>query len=341
MKPPAYLLQPFALGPRDLPSTLVQAVEAFKTVMLDVDRALKDRLVCGDSAQRQVSAACDEVECALREHIEREPYLEDAIGHYVFRETFPYFTRSRLVDRAFTKPRGYAGDFATIDMLYEDSAEGDGRLGPLIDRWARWVPAAQAVKNRRPLLAEAIREAAAGWRESGGMPVTSLGAGPARELFDVVTRPARVRLLATCIDIDRQALAHTSAIAHQLGVAHEFVFAKDNVVRLAQGRGQTVLDPQALIYSVGLTDYLDDGVVLQLINWVYDQLLPGGTLILGNVLPSNPDKAYMDHILEWRLIHRDADELCDLFARSRFCSTPIVLQAEPAGVNLFAFCRKA
>jgi len=333
--------QPRALSQTDLPVTLIEAVEAFKTAMLDVDRALKGHLVVDDVAQREVSAGCDRVESAMREHIERNPDLEYAIGQYAFRETFPYFTRSRFVDRAFTKPRGYAGDFATIDMLYEDAAEGDGRLGPLIDRWTRWVPAARAVKNRRPLLAEAIREAAADWRGSARMPVTSLAASPARELFDVVTGPDRVSLFATCIDVDSQALAHTSAIANQLGVADQFVFAKDNVVRLARGRGQTVLDPQALIYSLGLTAYLDDEAVVQLIDWAFDHLLPGGTLILGSVLPSNPDKVYMDHILEWRLIHRSADHLRDLFDRSRFRSTRVLLRAEPAGVDLFATCRKA
>jgi hypothetical protein len=80
--------------------------------------------------------------------------------------------------------------------------------------------------------------------------------------------------------------------------------------------------------------------VVDLINWSYDHLLPGGTLIIGNVVPSNPDKAYMDHILEWVLIHRTAEELCELFARSRFGAAPVSLREEPAGVDLFAFCRK-
>ena len=73
-------------------------------------------------------------------------------------------------------------------------------------------------------------------------------------------------------------------------------------MRLCQGRGHTALAPQALIYSVGLTDYLQDAFVLDLMNWAYEKLLPGGTLIIGNVVPSNPTRAYMDHFLEWVLI---------------------------------------
>jgi len=327
-------------GYSDLPPTLVDAVEAFKTVMLQVDRGLKDRKFSAESAQSQVITGCDGLEEALRAHIERDGHLEAAIGIYVFRETFPYFMLSRFIDRAFTKPRGYAGDYATIEMLYEDTAAGDGRLGPLIDRWTREIPAARAVKNRRSLLVDAIREVAASSPGVDPLPVTSLAAGPARELFDVIAAPDAPNVFATCIDIDHQALAYARGIAQQLGVADHFTFAQDNVVRLCQGRGHTALGPQALIYSVGLTDYLKDAFVVDLINGAYDLLLPGGTFIIGNVVPSNPDRAYMEHILEWVLIHRTAEQLRELFGRSKFGPTPVSLRTEPAGVNLFAFCRK-
>jgi extracellular factor (EF) 3-hydroxypalmitic acid methyl ester biosynthesis protein len=81
--------------------------------------------------------------------------------------------------------------------------------------------------------------------------------------------------------------------------------------------------------------------VVDLINWAYDQLLPGGTLIIGNVVPSNPTRAFMDHVLEWVLIHRSEEELRSLFTRSRFDTTPVTFRLDPAGVDLFAYCRKA
>jgi CRP-like cAMP-binding protein len=327
-------------GSAQLPDSLLNAIEMFKTAMLEVDRGLATSKLATDDAQTKVSAACTRLEDALREHIQRAGYLEGAIGTYVFRETFPFFMLSTFVDRAFTKPRGYAGDYATIEMLYADRNTGDSRLGPLIDRWTHELPAARAVKNRRALLAEAIRGVAAEWPQMSQLAVTSLAAGPARELFDVIGAPGAPNLLATCIDIDYDALAYASGIANQLGVADHFTFAQDNVVRLSQGRGHTALGPQALIYSVGLTDYLQDNFVVDLINWAYQQLLPGGTLIIGNVIPSNPTRAFMDHVLEWVLIHRSEDQLRSLFNRSRFGATPVTFKLEPAGVDLFAFCRK-
>jgi extracellular factor (EF) 3-hydroxypalmitic acid methyl ester biosynthesis protein len=327
-------------GHAQLPPTLVDAVEAFKTAMLETDRGLKDRKLAEDGAQVRVGEACDSLEIALREHIERDGHLEGAIGTFVFRETFPFFMLSRFTDRAFSKPRGYAGDYATIEMIYQDTAAGDGRLGRLIDRWTLELPAAQAVKNRRSLLVEAIRDVAASWPATEPVRVTSLASGPAREFFDVLTAADAPNVLATCVDIDHEALAFASGIAQELGLSGHFTFAQDNVVRLTQGRGHTALEPQALIYSVGLTDYLHDAFVVNLIDWAHELLLPGGTLIVGNVIPSNPTRAFMDHILEWVLIHRSEAQLRELFARSRFGSAPITFRTEPSGVDLFAFCRK-
>ena len=34
--------------------------------------------------------------------------------------------QSALVDRSFSKPRGYAGDYWTIELFYQDQAQGAG-----------------------------------------------------------------------------------------------------------------------------------------------------------------------------------------------------------------------
>ncbi len=328
------------IGHLDLPPALSACVDDFKTVMLEVDRELVKRKLTVDVAQSRVSQACDNLESALREHAERQSDLTGAIGTYVFRETFPFFMQSQIADRAYSKPRGYAGDYATIEILYEDIASGDGRLGPLIDRWTRELPAARAVKNRRSLLSDVIRQLAREWTARGPMPVTSLAAGPARELFDVMSAPDAPHIFATCVDIDRDALVYAAGLARERGLSDRFTFAQDNVVRLSQGRGHTALAPQALIYSIGLTDYLQDNFVVDLLDWAYERLLPGGTLIIGNVVPGNPSRAFMDHVLDWVLIHRSEEELRSLFGRSKFGSTNVSCQLEPAGVDLFASCRK-
>ena len=78
-----------------------------------------------------------------------------------------------------------------------------------------------------------------------------------------------------------------------------------------------------------------------LLDWVYGQLAPGGRVILGNFHPDNTTRAIMDHVLEWRLIHRDEADMDRLFQASRFGRGTTALRFEEAGVNLFAECVKA
>jgi hypothetical protein len=324
----------------NLPVALVAAVDAFKFEMDVIGRRLSYRDLCEDDAQTRVNLACDALSHALRAHVERSPELEEEIGTYVFGETFGIFVYSTNLDRWRTKPRGYAGDYYTIDLMYQSAPAGEGRLGRLIDRWALSIPAVQAVCNRRELLADAIRHVA--WETAGSsVRITSLASGPAREILDVLGTPrAGAAIEATCVDIDERAIAYASAHVRSLGASDSIAFVQDNVIRMARGRGKTTLPPQHMIYSVGLIDYLEDEHVVSLLDWIHDQLVPGGTVIVGNFDHSNPDRAFMDHVLDWRLIHRSASDLRALFARSRFGCADVDVRSEVQGVNLFAFCRK-
>jgi len=325
-----------------LPAPLVAAVERFKTSMLLLDRSLRTRRLDAAPAQAGVSAACDALCASLREHVRRATHLEPQIGRYVFRETFAFFAGSANIDRWVAKPRGYAGDFYTIDLMYDDRPDGVGRLGRLIDRWALDLSVVRAVRNRRGLLADAIRGVAARAHRAAGerVLVTSLASGPAREILDVLASSDAPSIHATCIDIDGEAIAVAAERARERRVAEHITFARDNVIRLSRGRGRTSLPPQHLIYSVGLIDYLEDAHVVALLDWIHDRLRPGGSVIVGNMDVTNPDRAFMDHILEWRLIHRTADDLRALFARSRFGDAQVDVQMEAERINLFACCTR-
>ena len=117
-----------------LPPSLIEGVAEFKDAMATVEVMLTKKKKTAEEAYVVVDAACSAMRDGLQLHVVRNRGLADAIGAFVFRETFPFIMASRLNDRCYTKPRGYAGDFETINMIYQGDAAGDGRLGPLIDR---------------------------------------------------------------------------------------------------------------------------------------------------------------------------------------------------------------
>jgi SAM-dependent methyltransferase len=268
-------------------------------------------------------------------------HVRDELGGRVKLDLLPFLLLTTCAEQMYSKPRGYAGDFMSLEVIYQNQAQGSGRLGPLIDRCFQDLPAAQAVRNRRALLAEEIRRTCAPVSDSAAR-ITSLACGAAPEVFDVLADSGdSQRLHATLIDIDEEALVFVQRRARQSGVLDRLTLAQANLVYLAVGRHRLELPPQDLVYSVGLIDYFHDPFVLKLMNYAHALLRPGGRLILGSFHPANPSRAIMEHVLEWNLIHRTEDDLHNLFAASAFGRPCTRIRFEPLGVNMFAECVKA
>ena len=142
-----------------------------------------------------------------------------------------------------------------------------------------------------------------------------------------------------CLDLDFQALSAVSRSAEERGLERHIRLLQENLIMLALGRHKSSLPPQDLMYSIGLIDYFKDDIVIKLLNWIHPLLRPGGKVVLGNFDPCNPDRAFLDYLLEWPLIYRNPDDMRRLFASSEFADRPVDIRYEARGINLFATCR--
>jgi CRP-like cAMP-binding protein/SAM-dependent methyltransferase len=322
-----------------------QVVDDFKALLQKTDEeAIKnDGEVPGDLAKQILKGFrgfCEFINKEIGDESPLDEHIKEELGGRLKTELLPYLLLTQTAERFYSKPRGYAGDFLTIEWIYKNKPAGAGRLGPLLDECFLNEPAAKAVRNRRGLLAEKIRqviEQADGQRAR----VTSLACGPAQEIFDVfdsIDNPDQLKV--TLIDIDLQALAFVSDKAQKLKRQRHIKAVNANLVYLAAGRQELDLPPQDLVYSIGLIDYFNDNFVIKLMGYVHGLLKPGGKLILGNFHPRNSTKALMDHILEWTLIHRTEEDMDRLFQSSPFGRPCTNVRVEEEGVNLFAECIK-
>ena len=140
------------------------------------------------------------------------------------------------------------------------------------------------------------------------------------------------------IDIDAEALALVERRRDERELQNSMDLVQGNLVYLATGRQQLEVAEVDLVYSIGLIDYFNDKFVISMMNFAFEILRPGGRIILGNFHPRNPDKAFMDHVLEWKLIHRDEHAMNNLFEASAFARPCTNIRFEEQGVNLFAEC---
>jgi extracellular factor (EF) 3-hydroxypalmitic acid methyl ester biosynthesis protein len=324
----------------EVPEAFAEAIEDFKQSMLHAQMRLKVQESDTVTVNRIVTLACADFNKELSDHV-TQAQAPDAIGAYAFRETFPFMMSSALCERLYTKPRGYAGDFETIEEIYLGKPVGASVIGRLIDGWARSSQPAQAVRYRRSKLG---RDVIARLSESGArgpVAVTSLAIGPGREVFDVLESYPSAPIRFTGIDIDEAALSFCAERAEKLGISNgKLVLFQDDLVKLSLGRGRIAIPKQDFIYSMALMDYLEDEVVVRIVNWAHEQLAPGGTLAVGNFATGNPDKPFMDYIVEWLLIHRTPDQMRQLFALSKFGKSEVRVDADPTGTQLFAYCTK-
>jgi CRP-like cAMP-binding protein/SAM-dependent methyltransferase len=297
-----------------------------------------------DTLQIQCNAILDEFNDRLQGFQQQDgtkPEVEEYAWGYVFKEIFPYFMRSRFAERAYYKPKGYAGDYLMMEMIYRNQPEGDGKLGALTDTWCLNSAASKAVRGRRKLLCDQL-ESISRKKLAEGMPIRimNLACGSNRELFDFLHRCDATELIeATCVDADPHALEYTDQQVNVFPHQATIRLMNDNVVRWAVGGMRHQYGPQDIIYSAGLTDYLDRRLFQALIARCYQHLKPGGALIIGNFTPLNRNRVFMDRILHWKLIYRGAADIEELFATSPFGREPEIL-AEDQGVNLFAIATR-
>ena len=330
----------------DIRAELLAAIDTLKQGMDRADLAARaNRGVLPDALRDELKQGFADFCVYINEQLflrdDVPETLRNELGARLRSELLPYLLLTDCARRFYEKPRGYAGDFYSIEMLYADEPSGRGVLGKLVDECVLAEPAAKAVQNRRGLLRGEIERVMA---EAGDerVEICSLASGPAAEIFDTFERlDEPKRLVANLIDIDLQALAFVSDKAERLGLKRQINPNHANLVYLATGRKQLRFErPQQLVYSIGLIDYFADNFVVSLLDYCYELLAPGGKVILGNFHPQNTSRALMEYILDWKLIHRDEDDMNRLMAASRFGRPCTEIAYEEAGVNLFAACVK-
>ncbi|MEL6927143.1 MAG: cyclic nucleotide-binding domain-containing protein [Cyanobacteria bacterium J06600_6] len=329
------------VGQNNIPPDLISETELFKHNLSNIEQSIRNREISETEAQTQIDKICNMLISTLREQIIQEPKIDRAIGTFVFRETFPFFMLSSFLDRAFRRPGGYVSDSYITELLSQNEPEGDGYLGIYLDRWIRSRPTCLALKHRGGIITETITHLIANWAESTPLPITSIASGSAPEILDLYFQVEPPNVHVTCIDFNHQEISSAATMAHKWGFQDRLTFVQDNFFLMAEGYSQIDIPQQKMIYSVSMGNCLRDREFIRILNWIYDHLLPGGIVILGNLHAANPDRVLLEHILEWHSVYRSADALESLFSRSKFRFLPVVIQSDEYGVELFVVCKKA
>jgi hypothetical protein len=194
------------------------------------------------------------------------------------------------------RPRGYPGDAGLIDMIYDKVPAFDASdLGQQIFEITVQFQAPEGVRQRR-VHAEAVIDKA--WRQ--GKRILVLACGHFREADTLIGEDISTFVLVDQDPVSLEVVRRNHGHFPEVHEANVFRY-----LRAALGRGERF----DLIYTLGLTDYLDVRAMQLLHRMVRACLAPDGTFLLANFLPGHLGTGWMDAVMDWHLTYRDEPEL--------------------------------
>ncbi len=235
--------------------------------------------------------------------------------------------RSLLFSRLQTWPRGYPGDFETVEYL----AAGVGVAGPRDIAWycemqALRSPLAQQLRNRMQQQSAAIAVALA-----AGQSILCLAAGSGLEIATAIALAGANQGRLVVHDTDREALA---AARKRLGAAaRQCRFVTGNVLQ-ALAEAET-LGPFDLVATTGLVDHLADASAAVLLGMLRGRRRLGGPrtrVWFANLCSDHPYRIWLEYFTDWRLVPRSREQIALLLRVAGFRPERCAIDVERCGL---------
>ena len=219
--------------------------------------------------------------------------------------------RSPLVHRLQTWPRGYQGDFETVEWLCDAQNRAPAAtIEWAIEQCALQSPIAQQHRNKVGIQGRTMLAAVAAKRN---VRIASIGCGGCRDLSLVQELIPRGHGRFVLVDADPDALAFARTRLFRLADRCEFEIGK--VPRVLSRLGAGRFD---LVVAGGLFDYLPDRWAVATLRGVRRMLAPTGRVLFSNIAGGNPFRPWLEYLGEWNLIMRERKDVERLLAEAEF-----------------------
>jgi hypothetical protein len=230
-------------------------------------------------------------------------------------------------------PRGYPGDFETIEWLWQgDNQSQPDTLAHAFERYALTSAIAQQHRNKVQLQASFVRSVLSGRTRAR---VLFLGSGSSPDLRSVAGDVPPGSRFVLC-DGDPEALAFARTKLPSLEA--QCTFVQGMVPRVLRRLGGGA--PFDLILAGGLFDYLSDRFIVRTLRdcW-HDLLAPGGRIVFTNIASGNPFRGWLEYLADWRLVERSEADIASL---CRAADIPVVpaTSRDATGLAIVAVVQK-
>lgn len=219
--------------------------------------------------------------------------------------------RSPFIHRLQTWPRGYPGDFETIEYLCAAKMPPPPKTMPwFIEKYILHGSYAQQHRNKLAWQTERILETCLRQQE---VKILSIACGGSLDLRAAQRFLTNERITVLLNDLDSDAIAfsleHLTRHAFDVHAVAGNVFL--SIGRLKEGA------PFDLILVGGLFDYLTDQQIVWLLPKLFGFLELNGRLCFTNIAPDNLDRVWVEHLGNWHLKERYEADIRRLVLESK------------------------
>ena len=295
---------------------------------------------------QEVVRRSNEIDLALRPATRNE---REALREYSLRHLHPLLMQSPWMHRARTKPLGYPGDYEIMNGLYGSHFSGASLFAKAVNLAFVTTPAAEAVRTRKDLIKQQLQALLDAHGANTPTRILTIAAGPAQEVYELLQERKTIDspLEIVLFDQDKRALSYSygrlkRVVAQRWQGRVKIVHLHDSIKRLLRG-GASVFSGHGAFDAViacGLFDYLQLLTAVSLCRSLYALVAPGGTLYVGNMVPNNASRWFMELHLDWFLVYREHSEMLE-FARMAAPEARVQILSEPTGVNPFVSLSRA
>ena len=256
---------------------------------------------------------------------ERVQFIE-----YFRASILPLTFESEFCEYSYTKPRGYAGDYGAMEMIWKgrtNSQEfryrGKTGRGKLINALTLDMHNCKANEYRVHKLKDIILGS------GDNVSVASIGSGSGIEIGEAAQNQSLRRCCFHLFDQDEGALEAARARLQSFSIAP--VLHKGNILKTVFSIPEHAYD---CVYSSGLFDYFKDSSSLKLAQKLWASVRPGGVLCITNAHPDNPSRFWMEYVMDWYLEYKNFQTLLLLLGSNQNFSR-IVVDRDPFGSYLY------
>jgi hypothetical protein len=245
-------------------------------------------------------------------------------------------SKSNFIKRLQDWPRGYPGDFETIDYLIaQKNLASPGTVEYQLENYALSSSIAQQHRNKivaqaRMILEKISANNSAVPKSQTKILILACGSSPdLRSIKSELLRSQNFKLVLNDIDPDaiRNSAQHLKELENYCHYVVGNVFLTWDQIR-KEG-------PYDLILAGGLFDYLTEKQGRILIKRGLQNLTPLGKLFFTNIAKGNPYKHWIEYLADWYLIERDEEQIINLINACQIADLDIKLNRDSTNLTIF------